>query len=424
MKTQRCQHYSRAELLALAADSTEIPSSERRRLLLHLGGDCEICSARLRPEGTGGADSRPAPCFATHDPLLRALRRRLPGPRNVPEAERLWPRHLYLAENGEAPLAFLRLLIEEAADLEAPNLQHDIAAMLERARRDLELLAETIATEPELPLSPRASEARQWSLYLADLEALVDAYLARERRNLGGAEKAMEKYHRAWQTLARGTAADLVEKIRDPGYSLNALAFDGTGPAVVGAESLATLLDLESRWALEDGNPDQAQALFFCQIAVLDSSRIPERRTEGRLGLVRALLLQGMAPMAKALLQRPKAMPGTACNPRLRLEIDHLEVLAKMATGEYREVIEQLAEQEAFCERMRTPAVQLRHFYTQSWAKLQLQEPMPEEFPQFLFAMLTEWRSKEAAEVSQVAIALSFEDTIDSESKPELTLVH
>ena len=423
MKTQRCQHYSRAELLALAADSTEIPSSERRRLLLHLGGDCEICSARLRPEGTGGADTCPPPS-ATLDPLLRALRRRLPGPHRVPGADRLWPRHLYLAQHGEAPLAFLHLLIEEAADLETPNFHLDLAAMLERARRDLTLFAEVVATEPELPLSHHVAQTRFRCRHLADLEGLVATYLARERRYHGGADEGVEEYHQAWQTLARGTAAALVEKIRDPDSSLNELAFDWTGPAAVGAESLMSLVELEGRWALEAGNLEQAQALFLLQITALTSSQIPGRSYEGRLGLVRTLLLQGIAPMAEHLLKGLGSRPDTASNPRLRLEIDHLEAIAKITTGRYREAIAQLGEQEALCERMGTPAIRLRNTCTQGWAELQLRHPMPEEFPRFLFALLTDWRSRDTAKVARRALATVSEDTADAETKPRLTLVN
>lgn len=393
------KHFSRDELLSLASCSEEISAIQRPRLLLHLGGDCGVCRSRLLPakgEETGACSP---PDAGVHDPLLRALRRRLPGPSQIPEADRLWPRHHYLATQPRAPLAFLRLLIEEAADLEAPSHLQKIDASLERVFYDLALFAEALEAEPELPISPRGTDQPRWDQLLADLEGLTFTYLARERWYESSGQDGQTESAEAWVALAQGTASPMVKQLRESAQEPNMRPPEGAGPAEVGKESLAILLDLEGRWALAAEDFETANDRFSL-VATLASREIPGRAFESKLGLIRTALRQGLFPLAEALLKNLGLQARSFDNPRLLLESRFLESLVLLQTGQHEKAETQLMSQETLCEQVGAPTVRVRWLIAKAWLELQLQEPQPEDAGYLLNILLEDWRSSALAELA------------------------
>ena len=394
------RHFSRAELLDLASCSEEIPATERGRLLLHLGGNCQMCRSQWLPAKGEESDACPPQTADLRDPLLRALRRWLPAPSQALEADRLWPRHLYLATQPRAPLAFLRLLIEEAADLEASGSQK-IDAMLERAFHDLALFAEALEAEPELPLSPPARDQSLWDPLLADLEGLTFTYLARERRydsdGTGGSAESSE----AWAALALGTAGRLVERLRDSSREEIDDLPHGSAWAEVGRESFASLVDLEGRWALAAEDFERAGQRFSTVAATLASSKTPGRTFETELGPVRIALLEGHHSVAETHLGNIARSAYSSYNPRLMLEARFLTSLQLVSSGRLEEARAELVGQKTLCGQIGAATVEVRWLITKAWLDLQLQGSPTETTGRFLSLLLEDWRSRDLTELAR-----------------------
>lgn len=324
ISNETAAHLRREELRQAAEDGLE--SSElRRRLLVHLGGACEICEKRIRAMGETWPAARDPSEASVRDPLLGAFLRRLQVSGRDLEPGALRPVHEFWARFQGRPRAFLRLMLEEGRHVNLEGLVEKTVELVEEELRDLEQWGRFEAGRAPF----RGS--------VSDLLGLCRVHLADELAHRGDLVAASEQCRRAGEDLATGTAAAVLECSVDPRCDLDRELRRARVMGNEGLEILATRLEVEAELALARSLP--AQALESLQVAerMLAFCTIPGRLAETRVRRASVLLRLDHSREARDLLLGLQSEARASGHTRLVLEVIHQLAAAEVQELRYLE---------------------------------------------------------------------------------------